>query len=78
MLRFLVFVFVFKASFSDQIDANCAAHTDFSNWELNSPPNDTYQLLQSHVYIRHGDRIMYHELNIKSQFSHSMYHVNNG
>eukprot|EP01084_Bolivina_argentea_P150442 262734_1 len=38
------------------LDGICGPNTNFTNWQHISPPSDKYTLIQSNIYIRHGDR----------------------
>ena len=53
-------VFCFLLSFHicgcESLNAVCYPNIDFEEWQMNSPPNKEYTLIQSNVYIRHGDR----------------------
>ena len=40
------------------IYGNCQPNIDWNSWHVASPPNNTYRLIQSHIFSRHGDRVL--------------------
>ncbi len=40
------------------IKGACDADIDYESWQNKSPPSSDYSLLETHVFIRHGDRMI--------------------
>ena len=64
---FSVLLCLFVVSKSSVV-GNCEPQTDFNDWITSqSPPSDSsFKLLQSHVLIRHGSRMIAYKFRIWS------------
>eukprot|EP01084_Bolivina_argentea_P150441 262733_1 len=51
----------------------CGSNTNFTKWQQISPPTDKYTLIQSNIYMRHGDRTQNHPIQCFNDIQPAFY-----